>query len=76
MAYHHQNVVAALSDAQYRENMDWARTSYAYALNGEPVQCRGCWDWFDLHMLFRCWFCGSYFCPKCAHAHFGARRQT
>ncbi len=62
-----------LTEDQYLENLDWAAKSYRAALKKEPVPCRGCKQGFELIKLFRCYHCGSYFCPNCARDHFGER---
>jgi hypothetical protein len=63
----------ALSHNEYEKNLEWAAKSYREAFAGEPVTCRGCDRKFELIKLFRCFHCGSYFCPHCARAHFGPR---
>lgn len=73
MAYDHTKALKNLTDEQSQENFDWMFDSYHRAIKGEPIQCRGCWEWLYLWELYRCFFCGSYFCSKCAHEHFGPR---
>ena len=70
MAYNHAETIGKLPVEHYRENFQWAYDSYNNALCGELVQCRSCWDWFELHELFRCYWCWSYYCVKCAKKHF------
>ena len=65
-----------ITEAEYLENLDWAAKSYNAALRGKPVPCRGCNSIFDLVKLFRCYHCGSYFCPNCAREHFGKREES
>lgn len=62
--------VSMLPDNIRTEDMDWAARSYCQALKGSAVTCRGCREDFPLLMLYRCYHCGSYFCPKCARDHF------
>ena len=62
-----------ISHEKWEENLEWAAKSYREAYSGEPVTCRGCDRKFELIKLFRCFHCGSYFCPHCARAHFGNR---
>lgn len=35
------------------------------------LQCAGCGRQMLLHNTFRCYFCGLYFCRRCAGLHFG-----
>lgn len=35
------------------------------------VDCADCKDTFMLQLLFRCLYCGKYFCGPCAEKHFG-----
>jgi hypothetical protein len=38
----------------------------------EPVQVTcGCGRRVAIECMFRCYFCGIWFCPKCAKEHFG-----
>lgn len=72
--YNHKEIVANLTPEQYQENLKWAYKSYKQAFKGELVTCRNCKNKFKLHDLYRCWFCGSYFCRKCGKNHFGSRK--
>ena len=58
---------------EYSDNLYWAQKSYRQAIRGELITCRGCECKFELLRLFRCYFCGSYFCPGCSKEHFGER---
>ncbi len=42
-------------------------------MKGELIPCRcGCaYRLTDINRIFRCFFCGEYFCKWCAPAHFG-----
>lgn len=73
MSYNHKETVANLTPEQYQENLKWAVKSYRQALKETLVTCRGCKNNFRLFHLYRCWFCGCYFCSKCARKHFGER---
>lgn len=68
-----ENKPVCISRTQYLENLDWAAKSYAAALREQPIPCRGCENTFAPAKLYRCYHCGSYFCPACAPAHFGKR---
>jgi len=57
----------------------WAEaTAYIGDERGGPVDpmssalvtC-GCGRRMAIECLFRCFFCGVFFCPKCAREHFG-----
>jgi len=73
MNYNHKETVKNLSPEQYRENLNWAVKSYRHAIRDELIVCRGCKNYFKLCHLYRCWFCGSYFCSNCSKKHFGER---
>ena len=70
MDYNHQEVLNNLSAEQYTQNLYQAYTSYLKARKGELITCSGCGKDLKLHKLFRCYFCRSYFCAKCAKNHF------
>jgi rRNA maturation endonuclease Nob1 len=67
------NNATCISDAEYQKNIDWASKSYGEAARSGIVTCRGCDNPFPLIKVFRCYHCGSYFCPACARNHFGSR---
>ncbi|MCF6246899.1 MAG: hypothetical protein L3J69_06005 [Desulfobacula sp.] len=62
-----------IDDKDYMKNLEWAAKSYQAAMLGKEIPCRGCEKDFSLLKLFRCFHCGSYFCPNCARDHFGER---
>ena len=72
--YNHKKTVANLTPEQKSENLEWAMSGYRDAIKGNLVTCRGCKINFKLALLYRCWFCGSYFCSKCSKQHFGSRK--
>ena len=72
--YNHKETVANLTPEQKTENWKWARKSYEQAATGQSVTCRGCGYSVELKLMYRCWFCGSYFCSGCAEGHFGSRK--
>lgn len=43
---------------------------HAMSTTRKDVTCR-CGGRFTAAMMYRCWFCGEYFCIKCSPAHFG-----
>lgn len=73
MSYNHQEALKNLTPQQRQENLEWVKKSYGQAMTGKPVTCRGCKKDFKLVMLYRCYFCGSYFCAICGKAHWGSR---
>jgi len=74
MNYNHKEVIKNLTQEQYQENLNWAAKSYRQAIREELITCRGCNKQFRLFHLYRCWFCGTYFCHKCSIIHFGERQ--
>ncbi len=71
--YNHKEAIANLTPEQYQENLNWVAKSYRQALRDELITCKSCKNDFKLIALYRCWFCGSYFCRKCSKGHFGER---
>ena len=63
--------IIKLTEEEREDNFNWMIDSYHNAKHEGIVQCRGCWEWFDLHNLFRCFHCGLYFCTYCSYKHFG-----
>jgi len=74
MSYNHKETVKNLTPEQRKENIDWIIKTHRQAIRGRPVTCRGCEIDFELHLLYRCYFCGSYFCGACSENHFGSRK--
>ena len=71
--YNHKETVKSLTNKEYKENIEWIRKTYLQAYKGKLVTCRGCNKSMKLYLLYRCWFCGSYFCRICAEKHFGKK---
>jgi len=65
-----------ITKKEQEENYQWMVSSLFNAKKLGIVQCRGCWKWFDLHVLYRCFHCGSYFCTHCSYQHFGRHART
>jgi len=40
------------------------------AIKGELVNCVDCQQERPLAKIYRCFFCGRYYCPACAKHHF------
>ena len=74
MAYNHKKAVEDLTPEEYEENLQWVKDSYLQAYTGQKVTCRGCNRQFPLYALYRCFFCGSYYCRLCSKEHFGDRQ--
>ncbi len=43
-------------------------------LDRQPVTCACCEKDFEILHVYRCYYCGLYFCGDCAGQHFGKRR--
>lgn len=41
-----------------------------HAMRGEPVPCHICSTPIPLMFAFKCYYCGFWFCKKCAGEHF------
>jgi hypothetical protein len=73
--YDHDAATAKMSDEEKWEILLFAQNQYRQALNNNPIDCAG----IDrerkrlLIYMFRCFFCGRYFCPQCSKEHFGRR---
>ena len=73
MHYNHKKAIESLSEDGYIENIKWAMNSFGQMIRNESITCRGCEKNFEAKYLYRCFFCGSYFCVKCSEIHFGSR---
>ncbi len=47
------------------------RRQVGQVLDGEKITCAGCQQDFIFLHVFRCFFCGMYFCRRCRKDHFG-----
>ena len=62
-----------MTDEDRLESLRTVQSQYRQAARGEHIACATCKEkLIPLHM-YRCWFCGKYFCPQCSHIHFGNR---
>ena len=73
MPYNHKEAIRNLTPEERAENLKWAANGYRQANINKKITCRGCLRDFRLVHLYRCFFCGSYFCKACAANHFGSR---
>ncbi len=66
---------AAMTQEQRFEVMTVVAAQYRQALTEGKVLCAGhdCMQTPALADAYRCWFCGKYFCARCANIHFGDR---
>lgn len=73
--YDHAAARAKMSPEEIEEIRIDALRQYRQALKGGPMSCAGidCLRKRLLIHMYRCWFCGRYFCPVCAREHFGDR---
>ena len=75
MTYNHKHTVENLTQEEKDKNLLWVKKSYIQAIKGERITCRGCLKDFTLISLYRCFFCGCYFCKSCSTTHFGSRKS-
>ena len=73
--YDHAAARANMSPEEIEDIRITGQKQYRQAINGTPINCAGidCLRKRRLINMFRCWFCGCYFCPVCAREHFGDR---
>ena len=73
--YNHKAERLKMSKEEVSTIMYIAYKQFKHASNNEPIDCAGdnCERRLILIHMFRCWFCGRYFCPVCAKGHFGDR---
>ena len=69
--YDHDAARAKMSDEEKWEILLFAQNQYRQALNNNPIDCAGidCERKRFLIYMFRCFFCGRYFCPQCSKEH-------
>lgn len=74
--YDHEAERAKQTQEQIDETLQTAYKQYGQAARNQPIDCAGigCERKRLLLYIYRCWFCGKYFCPLCAKIHFGDRR--
>jgi len=83
--YDHKAERAKLTPEEYNETIMTAQKQFGQAYDAGVVDCAGkitntetgeiedCPKRLMLIWVYRCWFCGKYFCEGCARAHFGDR---
>ena len=68
---------ASITQEQYHRNVQTIRAQTKelgqahFALH---VTCGGCGWKVGLWRTYRCYYCGIYFCERCAAGHFGGER--
>ena len=45
------------------------------ASKGELVKCTTCGNHYRPWVMYRCYYCGRYYCEVCSPKHFGKTRQ-
>lgn len=83
--YDHKAERAKLTPEEYQETFMTMYRQFRQAYDAGVVDCAGklidektgetinCPERLMLIWVYRCWFCGKYFCPQCARKHFGDR---
>ena len=73
--YDHKAARAKMTDKENHEILLVAYNQYRQAVKGDPINCAGvgCERKRRLIHIYRCFFCGRYFCPVCSKEHFGER---
>ena len=60
----------------YRETSEKAAAQWREAKGEQPfIHCGGCDHFIPMRFLFRCLYCGIWFCKTCAEDHFGQTRD-
>ena len=73
--YDHKAEREKLSFDENFEILVVAKNQYVQAMKDEAIDCAGigCVRRRRLIHMFRCFFCGRYFCGVCSKEHFGNR---
>jgi len=74
-SYDHKAARAKQTPEQIYETLNINQKQYAQAMKELPIDCAGveCKRKRLLLHMYRCWYCGKYFCPICSKEHFGNR---
>ena len=68
---------ASITQEQYDRNVQTIRAQtkeLGQAHFAIHVTCGGCGQKVGLWRTYRCYYCGIYFCGRCAAGHFGGER--
>lgn len=73
--YDHKAARANMTCQEKWEILDMVKKQYSQAATDKPIDCagEGCERKRVLLYMYRCYFCGRYFCPVCSKGHFGSR---
>jgi len=73
--YDHKAARAKMTQSEIDEIEQVVSNQFRQAAKELPIDCAGmeCERRRLLLYMYRCWFCGRYFCPRCAKTHFGDR---
>ena len=73
--YNHKAARAKMTQSEINEIQQVVYHQFTQAMKEQPITCAGteCKRKRILLHMYRCWFCGRYFCPRCARMHFGDR---
>ena len=57
------------------EQMLVAKKQYTCAVRQQDIRCGTCNRPFRIERLYRCYYCGIFYCEHCAGKHFGKTRE-
>ncbi len=57
------------------DKMELIKLQFQQAKSDNPIILCGCKHTIPLRFMYRCYFCGQYFCESCAPIHFGKTRE-
>ena len=58
------------TEKEKEEILTVVQEQYRQAMMEEFINCAGCNQERPVLKIYRCFFCGRYYCPTCAHWHF------
>ena len=74
IAFDNKTASANNTEAERAEILLEAGVQYRAAFRGQLITCAGgCERQQPLINMYRCYFCGRYYCPVCCRDHFGER---
>lgn len=66
----------ALSDQEYNATAALHSQQWRQAKGSNPMVTCGCGLRAPIRFLYRCLYCGVFFCEPCAEAHFGKSKAA
>lgn len=60
--------------ADYQEKVEHIASQWRQAKGPQPQVTCECGNCIPLRFMFRCLYCGAFFCQSCAEVHFGKTR--